>query len=830
MNKRNGLALLVALMMTGCLACLALSLSCLLAVETSAVTAGGRLRLLRHAAESAARVGLGELQASLGPDASIDYPSGDGSLIASRHGLSRTLSGSFSEGVVTSSWCVDDLSLRNDAAAAWVDGRQASGWALSYAGRAKLPRTPRAPTDSQRRAIDIGGPMFLEPAPASHDSWQVRGLLTDPVRGGWKANLRDEAALVAEMGADLAKALSDVSAQAVPAAGYPIRRSESSGRVLALVPVLLDIRLSLGFFNARSDGRHRLRFHGSAVFWNPLTVPVLAGPKGRMFLVEVVGAPEVAITNLDAGASFVADLDDCPLDDFGIFSQGLRERGLWFWAEIADSSTSGMSGRGLLPGEVYAFVNPPPESQPQGLSRILTKTTWKMDRTYHGPGWRRPASTVFLPTDRIEIALRFRDKVGIRLRPYAGEPARDVAIADYPSKPMLSLEGIVFPDVVVRTTGEDYSREDSAGYLIGERRACLRLRLRPRPEEEWWAAAAAGTLSRSAWNLADSADAEEWALDHPLLSALDVVDHDGSPLFGPFWDRHPGRHEASAPEAFSSIRIRDYPTPPWVSVGAFRHLESAGGTRWLECLDRCFVATGGATSADTPFMIANSAASAAAPPASALLVAGPFNVNSTDPRAWESFLRGSIGVFQADPGGPFDPQAVSGALFFTRPGGAVLADWGAGTPGNRTDAQMPELSPEALAALSRVQSVRRLEDGKIARFAREIVAGQSALGWPYASLRAFAESGLLAQALAKAEVDAVQEKASPFLPIRLRQEDLLESWAPVLTVRGDTFKVTGRSAGLGGSVTCELVVQRLPPEHPAAHLGRRFAVTSVRFR
>ena len=82
MNKRNGLALLVALMMAGCLACLALSLSCLLAVETSAVTAGGRLRLLRHAAETAARVGLGELQASLGPDASIDYPSGDGGLIA----------------------------------------------------------------------------------------------------------------------------------------------------------------------------------------------------------------------------------------------------------------------------------------------------------------------------------------------------------------------------------------------------------------------------------------------------------------------------------------------------------------------------------------------------------------------------------------------------------------------------------------------------------------------------------------------------------------------------------------------------------------------------
>jgi hypothetical protein len=49
-------------------------------------------------------------------------------------------------------------------------------------------------------------------------------------------------------------------------------------------------------------------------------------------------------------------------------------------------------------------------------------------------------------------------------------------------------------------------------------------------------------------------------------------------------------------------------------------------------------------------------------------------------------------------------------------------------------------------------------------------------------------------------------------------------------VRGDTFKVTGRAEGAGGSSVCELIVQRVAAEHPATHLGRRFRIISVRFR
>jgi len=68
------------------------------------------------------------------------------------------------------------------------------------------------------------------------------------------------------------------------------------------------------------------------------------------------------------------------------------------------------------------------------------------------------------------------------------------------------------------------------------------------------------------------------------------------------------------------------------------------------------------------------------------------------------------------------------------------------------------------------------------------------------------------------------------LPSRLEAADLLEAWAPVLTVRGDTFLVTGRAEGEGGACLCEMTVQRQPEEHPGPGLGRRFRIVAVRYR
>ena len=838
MNKRNGLVLLASLMVLAGLVALAFSLASLLMIEHRQQEAIRRGRALRMASENAARLGLAELQAGLGPDVGHSYESSPGHLMAASKSMQEELTGELVDGSLRYAWTVSDLSMGYDMASRSVAFGQASAWARTAAGRAKLPLAlAESVTRAQSVAMGAGGVEFFGVTPAPSNSWQVRGLLADPVNGGWKKNLAEDTVQSAELGEAIAEVLRSSAFASSPAKGYPLVRVEDGPRVLSTLPVLADFRLSLGFFNSRSDGRHRLRFHGTTVFWNRLTVPVLAGPQGKMFLVEITGSPEVTVTNLETQSSFVVDLDDCPQEDFGIVRQGLRERGLWFWAEIIDASTHGMAGRGLLPGEVYALVNPAAASQPQGLARILTKTTWKMDRATHGPGWKRPEPTVFLPTDRIEIAVRFRGKVGIRLRPYAGEPSRDVAIADYPAKPLIALDNISFPDFIIRTTGEDYSREDSSGYVIEERRACLRVRLKPRETAEFWAAADSGRFSRPRWDFSDSIDAADWSVDHPVAAALDVVDHDASPLAGPLWDLHPNRHEASEVGAFASVRLRDFPSTPRLSVGSLRHLETTDSEIWRQRLDSTFFAAPltapepGVVSHNPFLMVAGGEVVAgSAEAARGLYVVGPFNINSRDPKAWEAFLRGAEGPWKADTGGPFAPQELPGPVFFTRPSGASLAKWGALSSIDIADKPAAFLPETIFAGLTGQQGVRSFDADKLTELARKVVELQPSHDWPYPSLAAFARSRILEHALEAAGINHPYASVASELPIHLRADDLLEAWAPVLMVRGDTFKVTGRAEGEGGSSVCELIVQRVAEEHPTSHLGRRFRIISVRFR
>jgi hypothetical protein len=828
---------LVALMLMATLALTVISLASLVTVEARHAQVFSTTRSLRQAAENAAIVGLSELAARCGPDVAYTFlPEGSALSIVNKAGF-HVLHGEHSDSGLRCGWTATDLSLSHDAASTHVAALQASAWARTSAGRAKLPHAlPESVSAAQRVALEVAGREFFVPTTAAGTSWQVRGLLTDSVRGGWRRNLSDGGTLGASVGNPLAETLATPAFGQIPAKGYPLRRVHDGVRSLDLTPVLTDLRLSLGFFNSRNDGRHRLRFHGSVVLWNPLTVPLLAGSQGKMFLVEVVGSPEVTVTNLDAQSSFVVDLDDCPQEDFGVIRQGLRERGLWFWSEVADTSTHGMAARGLLPGEVYASVSPSPETQPQGLARVLSKITWKLDRTNHGPGWRRPDPTVFLPTDRIEIAVRFRGKVGLRLRPYAGEPARDDAIAAYPAAPLIAVEGIVFPDFLIRTTGEDYSREDSSGYVIEERRACLRIRLRPRESLELWSTASR-IHTKVRWDLENPADMAEWAIDHPVISALDVLDHDASPLAGPLWDLSANRHDAVQVGAFASVRLKDVPAWPRISVGTLRHLEAGGTKAWLEFMDSSFF--GAALSvketgviSHNPFLIAAdpSVSVDSAQAASGLQVVGPFNVNSRDPAAWEAFLRDSMGAWSSDAGGPFDPSPLRGALFFSRPSGAPLTKWGALSEVDLSDAGAELLPLTAFLGLAGQQGVRKLEEPRLAELARWIVELQPAHGWPYASLQAFGSSGLLEQALVSAGINKPFATTSPALPVHLTAGDLLEAWAPVLTVRGDTFKVIGQAMGPSGRCTCELIVQRVAQKHPAAHLGRRYRIISVRFR
>jgi hypothetical protein len=211
-------------------------------------------------------------------------------------------------------------------------------------------------------------------------------------------------------------------------------------------------------------------------------------------------------------------------------------------------------------------------------------------------------------------------------------------------------------------------------------------------------------------------------------------------------------------------------------------------------------------------------------------IVGPWNVNSRDPREWEAFLRGTPEAWQSAAGGPFAPSPLRGSLFFTRPAGADLPHWGALGPLDLPDDAIPGLDSAAADALLVTQAVRRIPEDRFRAWASSVVRLQAECGWPFVSLEAFARSPLLAQSMAEARVNEAVASASAGLPVRLEPADLLEAWAPVLTVRGDTFLVTGRAEGEGGACLCELTVQRVAEGHSATWLGRRFKVTSVRFR
>jgi hypothetical protein len=434
------------------------------------------------------------------------------------------------------------------------------------------------------------------------------------------------------------------------------------------------------------------------------------------------------------------------------------------------------------------------------------------------------------------VAVRFRQKVTVNLRPYAGEPSREQPIAAYLSRPVISLRDVPFPDFGFRTTGEDYSREDSAGYAVSERRACLRVRLKPRPAAAFQSSAGAGVFRRTHWDFRRLEDAAEWSVESPLLSALDVVDQDASPLAGPLWDLRVNRHDAGQPGAFASVRLRDMPGWPHLSAGSLRHLESPAGAAWHGWLDRGYFSAlpttpeAGVTS-HQPFLLPSGGGMLGrTPSAMDFFVIGSWNVNSRDPAAWESFLRGATGAWRADAGGPFESPMLSGPLFFTRPAGAGQAKWAGAFSLDLGHETLQGLAPLSAEAAQGAQLVRRIDEGRLQAWSKKIVELQSDHGWPYASLRSFADSGLLARSLQEGGLNTGPADVAPGWPLRLEAADLLEAWAPLLTVRGDTFKVIGQAEGIEGVIACELLVQRVAEEHAFGSLGRRFRIISVRFR
>lgn len=840
MRRTRAFALLLTLILTAVLTSWVLLTLVALPVATVGQSAARDRLQLRQEAIAMLGLALAEVQIAAGPDQVATWMEGEVAMASRATSAGRELvrlAGDRRTASTNWRWRCEDVACGYDLAGESVMSELASPWSRGQVSRQALVsgRAFEVPTEPMRSAIEWGDESIyravadLPPGPGV--SWGAWGLLTDSAKGGWRRDLSDEDVLARLVGGPVVAALAQADLRIERSKGLPLLSATGSGFAFRHQAEVADLRLSLGFFNARTDGRHRLRFHVSGLLWNPSSAPLLTEQEGRVYLLEVVGAPEVSVRNLDTGAAFTVDLDECPVGDFGIFNQYPREAGLWAWLGVDDVARYGMDRRGLLPGECYGFIGPSPERQPQGLSRVLTMETWRYEAEPHGLDWKRPSPRVFMPSDRIEIACRFISPLTFRLHRVVGEPDRDTPIADYAGPVVQEIAQVWFPDFKLELSGKEYTRPDSAGYTLAERRACLRMTWVPRDESQLRRAVRQDGLLREKWDLARPEEATLWHVRHPLQAAMEPIDWSAEHGVGVLWDAMPNVHWAETPGAYADVRLRGVPGLPLLSIGALRHLTTA--MDWAR-LDDSFssaplrqdgspTAWGNARLA--PQLDANGNAEG-------WMVAGPFNVNSADPEAWLRWLRAAASPWEAQSGGPFVAATLNRPFWPLQPSGAHLAQWAALRPPAWTDRELARLPPSEAATLAARQPIRFPEDATLVAMAHQLVQLRESVGAPFLSLESFARSGLLDKALLAARCnEALGPSAAPVLGVQA--DDLLEQWAPHLTVRGDTLRFVGQVTFVDphrhGVQGVEAVFQRTPAMRPDGRWGRVWKVVKVRF-
>ncbi|MGA0133733.1 MAG: hypothetical protein ACO3ND_05205 [Opitutales bacterium] len=643
-------------------------------------------------------------------------------------------------------------------------------------------------TDEVRRAAELGWTELMKGG-----GFRVsRGLMTDPVSGGFRRDLSDDIALSERITPEIHARWRNLVRDGDPLAGLDIRRPGGPA------PLLVGLNWSVGVFNSRADGRHRIRFHATGRMWNDCPLPVYSAPRGRMLVIELRGAPVLTIRNLDSGATIEADLEELPELDLGFLEQGRRERRLWFITGVHDGAIPPMTSPGLLAGETYAFTAPHPVGQPQGLARILSPVTWRMDRRPHSAGWVRPSPEDMAPADRILITLRFDGPVSFVVRKYVGEPPKSLALDEYAGEVVQVFDGLRFPTLEIETTAEEYSRPDSAGYEIAERRFCLGAQLRCDSPE--------GVMSWVQGRRAGKSGAADWLVRHPLDFGR-PEDERTDVVQGLLWDHEPDAH--GSPLSFGRAISFERPWPPLLAVPSLRHL---GDRTWGRAMDSCvFLPREGRPSHPHLRPWPKGVAGVAD-----WYIDGAFNVNSTRPDGWSGLLWTSAA----------EPSTEAEAIIPTRPSAVAIP-----AEGSRDRRWLGEhelrAAPSAVLKDAQLNQCRRmLTRSQVDQLAECIVREVRARG-PFSSLSEFVGSGCLSAAIDSAGLNTCIPPEQVDLPLRLDAEHLLELLAPRLASRADTFEAI---VTLGGSsVECRLIIQRVPnSEGLPSHLGRRLKIISVR--
>lgn len=203
--------------------------------------------------------------------------------------------------------------------------------------------------------------------------------------------------------------------------------------------------------------------------------------------------------------------------------------------------------------------------------------------------------------------------------------------------------------------------------------------------------------------------------------------------------------------------------------------------------------------------------------ASELLVQGGFNINSVSESAWSAMLSRILHNWRYGTNSPIDLKNS----FLNLGDNTDLAIESVGILEDETE--LTNFSPSggnaAVVAgrLAMRQPLRRLTDDQIQELAEAIVDNISerlSAGQPFVNIAEFVNSGVLERAIRSSNINS---NIADFSPAYISQNIILETLAPYLTIRSDTFVIHAMGMSVNpatgleiATARCQAIVQRIP--------------------
>ncbi len=701
-----------------------------------------------------------------------------------------------------------------------------------------------------------------EPFPLSKriHTRESQGVLSDAAAGGLRINLDRKNPLPADVlpcekeiwEEFFRPEISLPAFAAKPETGLPI---SAAGAEFAQrrFPILSGLHIRFGFFNARSDGGHRVRFTCDVQLWNPYPFPLYCADSARIALLDFEKMPRLDVTNRNTGAAFSVDMSAFPIKKFGGSKQTASDGTINAYLDFSDKRRFGMPAPGLLAGEVFNFSMPDPAKQPQGFARLLSGITWKMQTAANKPTKPPPGANGnnwFHAVHDIEICGTMpAGGVTFHLREARGKLPADMRTKDY-SPPVLTLKNVPWEDFALKISGKDYSRAQSSSYGTDEAQIALSLKLKNDSPDD--IAALLEKIDPRAPVL-DFSDAHVAGL---FQIETDVVKGLNMPLAASreenfLWAAQKNNHgDAESDDSFSEMRAIDRPTTRPISVASLRRLPvgnkaagslhqryPAGREHDAVLFDGAFFAGAWNEPAGdekrpwsrNPWLAPNDMQVRPEDDdvAARCFVRGSFNVNCAEADAWRVALARILPNWQRKPASDANnpPETKTPENVFFR------LSFGAAEPrklGNATcdfnDSALRACDAATRTRAFGMQGFRALEPetrDRLASALAEKIRDRRRTHGAFRSLAEFALSDVLPEAIKRAGCNSAQtlgDTPPAYSPLRLNAGDILESLLPALAVRGDTFsvRVTGGVAApffpdkTTARSRAEIVVQRLP--------------------